>query len=48
LQQPEGDIIVFYAYDGKSGKPSLQISSLTWADGWPHAALAGAATDSAR
>lgn len=39
LLQPEGDIIVFHAYDGKTGKPSLQISSLTWVDGWPHAAL---------
>jgi arabinan endo-1,5-alpha-L-arabinosidase len=39
LQQPAGDIIVFHAYDGKTGKPSLQISSLTWTDGWPHAAL---------
>jgi arabinan endo-1,5-alpha-L-arabinosidase len=37
--QPEGDIIVFHAYDGKTGKPSLQISSLTWTDGWPHAVL---------
>jgi arabinan endo-1,5-alpha-L-arabinosidase len=39
LQQPEGDIIVFHAYDAKNGKPSLQISSLTWTDGWPRAAL---------
>jgi arabinan endo-1,5-alpha-L-arabinosidase len=39
LQQKEGDIIVFHAYDGKTGTPSLQISSLTWHDGWPHAAL---------
>ena len=39
LLQPEGDIIVFHAYDGKTGKPFLQISSLTWTDGWPHAAL---------
>ena len=39
LQQPDGDIIVFHAYDGRSGQPSLQISSLTWTDGWPHAAL---------
>ncbi len=39
LQQVEGDIIVFHAYDGKTGKPSLQISSLPWTDGWPHATL---------
>jgi arabinan endo-1,5-alpha-L-arabinosidase len=39
LQQKDGDIIVFHAYDGKSGAPSLQISSIAWAGGWPHAAL---------
>ncbi len=40
LQRPEGDIIVFHAYDAATGKPALQISTLTWADGWPHAELA--------
>jgi len=40
LQGPEGDIIVFHAYDGKSGRPALQISPLVWSNGWPHAALA--------
>ncbi|MFZ0747432.1 MAG: arabinan endo-1,5-alpha-L-arabinosidase [Terracidiphilus sp.] len=39
LQRPEGDIIVFHAYDAETGKPALQVSSLTWQDGWPHAAL---------
>jgi arabinan endo-1,5-alpha-L-arabinosidase len=39
LLQPEGDIIVFHAYDAITGKPALQISTLTWEDGWPHAAL---------
>jgi arabinan endo-1,5-alpha-L-arabinosidase len=39
LQRPEGDIIVFHAYDAVTGKPALQISTLTWAKGWPHAAL---------
>jgi arabinan endo-1,5-alpha-L-arabinosidase len=33
------DIIAFHAYDSKTGKPALQISTLTWQDGWPHAAL---------
>lgn len=41
LQQSDGDIIVFHAYDAKTGKPYLQISSIAWADGWPHAALEG-------
>jgi arabinan endo-1,5-alpha-L-arabinosidase len=40
LQRPEGDIIVFHAYDAVTGKPALQISTLTWEHGWPHAALA--------
>lgn len=39
LQQPDGDIIVFHAYDAKTGKPSLQISTIDWSGGWPHAAL---------
>ncbi|MDR3772514.1 MAG: arabinan endo-1,5-alpha-L-arabinosidase [Terracidiphilus sp.] len=38
LQRPEGDIIVFHAYDAVTGKPALGISTLTWKDGWPHAA----------
>jgi arabinan endo-1,5-alpha-L-arabinosidase len=33
------DIIVFHAYDAQTGRPALQISTLTWEDGWPRAAL---------
>ena len=33
------DLIVFHAYDGKTGRPSMQLSTLDWADGWPHAVL---------
>jgi arabinan endo-1,5-alpha-L-arabinosidase len=39
--QKEGDIIVYHAYDAKTGIPALQISTLTWTGGWPHAALDG-------
>jgi arabinan endo-1,5-alpha-L-arabinosidase len=39
LLQKDGDIIVFHAYDGQTGKPSLQISSIAWVNGWPQAAL---------
>jgi arabinan endo-1,5-alpha-L-arabinosidase len=39
LQRQEGDIIAFHAYDAVTGKPALQISTLTWANGWPHATL---------
>ena len=34
------DLLVFHAYDAKTGRPSLQISTITWDDGWPQAALA--------
>jgi arabinan endo-1,5-alpha-L-arabinosidase len=33
------DLIVFHAYDAKTGKPALQISTIAWQDGWPRAAL---------
>ena len=39
LQQPDEDIIVFHAYDSTTGQPYLQVSSLTWVDDWPKAAL---------
>ena len=39
LQRPEGDLLVFHAYDAVTGKPALQISTLTWDNGWPHATL---------
>jgi arabinan endo-1,5-alpha-L-arabinosidase len=39
LERPEGDIMVFHAYDAGTGRPALQISTLTWQNGWPHAAL---------
>ena len=35
----EGDLLVFHAYDASTGKPALQISDLTWDEGWPHAVL---------
>lgn len=41
LLQKDGDLIVYHAYDAKTGIPSLQISTLTWDGGWPHAALDG-------
>jgi arabinan endo-1,5-alpha-L-arabinosidase len=39
LLGPGGDIIVFHAYDAKTGAPSLQISSITWVKGWPKVAI---------
>jgi arabinan endo-1,5-alpha-L-arabinosidase len=41
LHQADGsDLIVLHAYDATTGKPSLQISSIVWKDGWPVAGLA--------
>ena len=39
LQQPGGDSLVFHAYDANTGKPALQISTISWEGGWPHVAL---------
>jgi arabinan endo-1,5-alpha-L-arabinosidase len=33
------DLIVFHAYDAKTGRPSMQLSTIGWAGGWPHAGL---------
>ena len=41
LQQSDGDVIVFHAYDAKTGEAFLQISTLVWVNGWPKAALEG-------
>jgi arabinan endo-1,5-alpha-L-arabinosidase len=46
LQQKVDDLIVYHAYDGKTGEPWLQISTLSWEDGWPHAAIAAEPTES--
>lgn len=39
LQRESGDLMVFHAYDAETGKPALQISTITWNGGWPHVAL---------
>jgi arabinan endo-1,5-alpha-L-arabinosidase len=41
LAQKDRDIIVFHAYDGPSGHPFLQLSTLEWVHGWPKAELEG-------
>jgi len=42
FQQACGDIIVFHAYNSKTGKPRLHISTIDWTGDWPHAAMEGA------
>jgi arabinan endo-1,5-alpha-L-arabinosidase len=32
-------IMVFHAYDAATGKPSMQISTVAWQDGWPKVGL---------
>ena len=40
LLDPKGkDLIVFHAYDAITGRPSMQLSTIDWSGGWPHAAL---------
>jgi arabinan endo-1,5-alpha-L-arabinosidase len=38
LDSPE-NLLFFHAYDAHTGKPALQISTIVWSGGWPHAAL---------
>lgn len=35
LQDGKTDYLVFHAYDGKTGRPYLQISTMVWEKGWP-------------
>jgi arabinan endo-1,5-alpha-L-arabinosidase len=39
LQRDGQDYLVFHAYDPVYGQPQLQISSMTWQDGWPRVAI---------
>jgi arabinan endo-1,5-alpha-L-arabinosidase len=42
LQKDGPDLMLFHAYDGTTGKPFLQISTIAWENGWPEvAALPG-------
>ena len=35
LFDADADLLVFHAYDGTTGRPTLQISTMVWEDGWP-------------
>ena len=35
LFDPDADLLVFHAYDGATGRPTLQISTMAWEGGWP-------------
>jgi arabinan endo-1,5-alpha-L-arabinosidase len=39
LDSQNRSLIVFHAYDLKTGKPSMQLSTIDWTGGWPHADL---------
>ena len=45
-EHDDHDVIVFHAYDSKTGNPYLQISSIGWTGGWPHVALDGSKSGS--
>lgn len=38
LQRSGPDLMVFHAYDGTTGKPYLQVSTISWENDWPHTA----------
>jgi arabinan endo-1,5-alpha-L-arabinosidase len=38
LQDISGDYLVFHAYEGKTGRSELKISTIVWDDGWPRVA----------
>ncbi len=38
IRDPRGDdYLVFHAYDGMTGRPFLQVSSIAWENDWPRA-----------
>jgi len=38
LQDISGDYLVFHAYEGKTGRSELKISTMVWDNGWPRVA----------
>jgi arabinan endo-1,5-alpha-L-arabinosidase len=39
LNSQNQGLIIFHAYDSKTGKPSMQLSTIDWTGGWPHVGL---------
>jgi arabinan endo-1,5-alpha-L-arabinosidase len=39
LMSEGNDLIIFHAYDSKTGKPSMQLSTIIWDKDWPSAEL---------
>ena len=37
LRERGGDYLVFHAYNGTTGRPTLQLSMMVWENGWPRA-----------
>jgi arabinan endo-1,5-alpha-L-arabinosidase len=33
------DLMIFHAYDAKTGRPSMQLSTVVWKNGWPEVAM---------
>jgi len=38
LQDTDADYLVFHAYDGRTGRSALKISTIVWDNGWPRVA----------
>jgi arabinan endo-1,5-alpha-L-arabinosidase len=39
MQRDDYDVIAYHAYDAQTEHLALQISTLTWQNNWPHAAV---------
>ena len=39
LLTSESDLLVFHSYNGTTGKPALQISTIVWENGWPRVGM---------
>jgi arabinan endo-1,5-alpha-L-arabinosidase len=39
LRDASRDLLVFHAYDGTTGAPTLQLSTIVWEHGWPRAGV---------
>jgi arabinan endo-1,5-alpha-L-arabinosidase len=37
LLEEKRDLLVFHSYRSDTGRPTLQISTMTWNEGWPRA-----------
>ena len=39
LLTSKSDLLVFHSYDGTTGKPAVQVSTIVWENGWPRVGM---------